>query len=150
MRLVEDDAIFQVDPRGPGGSEYVTVVWRGAAVNTAVMRWTAPSGSDHIGLIVCRCPLCDHPISLKPDVSASCKIARNRLTLRQIVQCNAHWPKTEGGVVLTDPKTGRAPRVVCGWRAIIIDGYAHDTDCKTATGHACTCPTSKKKKRDEQ
>ena len=140
---MEDDAIFQMDPRGPGGSEYVTVVWHRVPINAALLRWTTPGGHAQIPLVVLRCPLCDHPIAARPDISAECKIEQGRLTLRQVVRCPAHWPRVdEQGNVASDPTTGKVPRTSCEWAAVIVDGFAHLSGCATVrrlSPGACTC-----------
>lgn len=147
---MEDDAIFQADPRGPGGSEYVTVRWLGININAAVLTWTAPNGHLLTPLVVLRCPRCDFPVVVKPDISAQCKVDRGRLTLRQVVQCPGHWPQVDpSGNIVADAVTGRPKRATCNWTVIIVDGVAHRGGCPAVHRHIpgnCNCLQSEEPK----
>jgi hypothetical protein len=105
-RHMEDDALFQLDERGPGGSP----------------------------LIVLRCPCCDYPVAVRPDISASCTIENGLLSLRQVVACPAHWPRVDdSGNVDVEVATGRPPRISCPWKVIIFQGRAHHTKCRAVS-----------------
>lgn len=140
---MEDEAIFQVDARGPGGSEYCTVTWEGVAINAAILTWEAPNGHTLTPLIVLRCPCCDFPIAVRPDIMASCRVERGLLTLRQVVKCPGHWPQTDDlGNIVADPQTGRPKRVTCPWTVTIVNGTAHKPSCHAAhreSPTACNC-----------
>lgn len=140
---MEDDAVFQVDARGPGGSEYCRVRWQRKEINAAILTWTAPGNQVLSLLVVLRCPLCDYPISTRPDVGASCSVSAAGLTLRQVVQCPAHWPVVdEAGNIVTDPVSGRPKRESCFFKTVILDGQAHDPKCpRIHRDHptSCTC-----------
>lgn len=139
---VEDEAIFQVDARGPGGSEYCTVNWAGSAINAAILTWTAPNGHVMTPLVVLRCPCCDFPIAVRPDISAQCRVERGLLTLRQVVKCPGHWPQTDDfGNIVADP-AGRPKRSTCPWTATIVHGIAHKPSCAAVSRESptpCTC-----------
>lgn len=140
---MEDDAIYQVDARGPGGSEYCTVRAGRTSVNAAIFTWVAPNGYQLVPLVLMRCPLCDYPIATRPDISAQCCVTRGLLTLRQVVRCPGHWPKTDvAGNIVTDVNTGRPRRVACVWAVLIIDGQAHNLRCaavRRAGAGPCDC-----------
>lgn len=142
--VVNDEAIYQVDARGPGGSEYCSVRWHKRQINAAILTWTAPNGHVLTPLVVLRCPLCDFPIAARPDISAQCTVEQGDLTLRQFVRCSGHWPQVdEQGNIVTESTTGRPERVTCSWQAVIVHGQAHSPGCAAAarTPGECSCKT---------
>lgn len=143
MRFMDDEAVFQFDDRGPGGSQSCTVMWDGMPINAAAMLWQAPNGHQMIPLIVLRCPCCDFPVAVRPDIHAACHIENGLLSLRQVVACPAHWPRVDDdGNVDVEVATGRAPRISCPWRVIILQGKAHHLKCRAVSRVApgpCQC-----------
>lgn len=98
--------------RGPNGLEMVGLDEHGNRVNTGVQPWKPPTWRDTGGAEVAYDPVTLEPVrsvrkTLTPGQAVEADIARRRIALEES-QPRGQVVQTDQGVMLVDPRTGRA------------------------------------------